>query len=130
MALIPQPHGGAINRFEKGKSGNPAGLGAFKKPKKLKEFIKELENEDDEIIFPAEAIEVIEKDGATFYKLRNSKGSKMFLVAYNKAIKGDAKWADFLVKMGFAGGYEPAKSQVDQNVTAVGLKDVLDDLKK
>ena len=39
----------------------------------------------------------------------------MFLVAYNKAIKGDAKWADFLVKMGFAGGYEPAKSQVDTN---------------
>lgn len=25
MALVPQPHGGAVNRFEKGKSGNPFG---------------------------------------------------------------------------------------------------------
>jgi ABC-type nitrate/sulfonate/bicarbonate transport system substrate-binding protein len=117
MRIIKGGKGGFIHLLEKGETANPNG--APKRPRKLKEFIKELENENDEIVFPAEALEVITRtvEGVekTFYKLKDSKGSKMFLVAYNKAIKGDAKWADFLVKMGFAGGYEPAKSQVDTN---------------
>lgn len=109
MPIIKQPHGGAIFQAQKGETKNP--YGRPKQPRKLKEFIKELENEDDELIFPEEAIEIIHKDGKTFYKLRNSKGGKMFMTAYNRAIKGDARWADFLVKMGFAGGYEPTKTE-------------------
>lgn len=104
--------GGTIYPIQKGEVRNKTGQP--RKPRKLKEFIKELENEDDELIFPEEAIEVVVKNGKTFYKLKNSKGSKMFMTAYNRAIKGDSKWADFLVKMGFAGGYEPAKT-VNQN---------------
>lgn len=109
MAIIKQKHGGAINRIEKGTSGNPKGRP--KSPRKLKEFIKELETEDDELLLPFDAIDVVEKNGQQFYRLKNSKGGKMFITAYNRAIKGDAKWADFLVKMGFAGGYEPTKTE-------------------
>ena len=108
MPLIKQPHGGAIFQAPKGFTANPNG--APKQPRKLKEFIKELENEDDELLLPFDAVELVEKNGQTFYKLKNSKGGKMFITAYNRAIKGDAKWADFLVKMGFAGGYEPTKT--------------------
>lgn len=120
MPLVKQPHGGAINILRKGETANPNGRP--KQPRKLKEFIKELENEDDELIFPEEAIEVIQKDGKTFYKLKNSRGSKMFMTAYNRAIKGDSRWADFLVKMGFAGGYESTKVEstnlnINQDIT-------------
>jgi len=108
MPIIKQPHGGAIFQAEKGQTKNPNGRP--KQPRKLKEFIKELETEDDELLFPEEAIEIIQKNGKTFYRLKNSKGGKMFITAYNRAIKGDARWADFLVKMGFAGGYEPTKT--------------------
>jgi hypothetical protein len=105
---IKQAHGGVIINSLPGESGNPNGRP--KSPRKLKEFIKDLENEDDELLLPFDAVEVVEKNGQTFYKLKNSKGGKMFITAYNRAIKGDAKWADFLVKMGFAGGYEPTKN--------------------
>lgn len=100
--------GGMIYPIQKGEVRNRTGQP--KQPRKLKEFIKELETEDDELMFPEEAVEIVTKDGKTFYKLRNSKGGKMFMTAYNRAIKGDARWADFLVKMGFAGGYEPTKT--------------------
>jgi hypothetical protein len=106
---VPARNGGTLTRPAKGETMNPNGRP--KSPRKLKEFIKELENENDELVFPEEAIEVIERKGQKFYKLKNSKGSKMFITAYNRAIKGDAKWADFLVKMGFAGGYEPTKNE-------------------
>lgn len=106
---VPQPHGGSITLQEKGdKPFNPKGRP--KQPKKLKEFIKNLETENDEIMFPFEALELVEKKGKKFYKLKGSKGSKMFLTAYNKALKGDVRWAEFLVKMGFAGGFEPTKT--------------------
>lgn len=111
MPIIKQPHGGAIFQAEKGQTKNLNGRP--KSPRKLKEFIKELENEDDELLLPFDAVEVVEKNGQQFYRLKNSKGGKMFITAYNRAIKGDAKWADFLVKMGFAGGYEPTKSQAE-----------------
>lgn len=126
--LIPQPHGGALRPPVRKGEVRSDKLGRPKQPRKLKEFIKELENEDDEILFPEEAIEIIEKKGKTFYKLKNSKGSKMFMTAYNKAIRGDAKWADFLVKMGFAGGYEPAKTENKNiNLTPQELIKSLDD---
>ena len=105
---IKQKHGGMLINSLPGETMNPNGRPRH--PRKLKEFIKELETEDDELMFPEEAVKVIKKDGKTFYKLKNSKGGKMFMTAYNRAIKGDARWADFLVKMGFAGGYEPAKT--------------------
>lgn len=110
-------NGGTLTPYQKGVSGNLDGRP--KHPRKLKEFIKELETEDDELIFPEEAIEIIQKDGKTFYKLKNSKGGKMFMTAYNRAIKGDARWADFLVKMGFAGGYEPTKTQNETTTTII-----------
>lgn len=106
---IPARNGGYFLKYKKGESGNPKGRP--KQPRLLKEFIKELEAEDDELMFPEDAIEIMTKDGKTFYKLKNSKGGKMFITAYNRAIKGDARWADFLVKMGFAGGYEPIKTE-------------------
>jgi hypothetical protein len=109
---IKGKNGGTLINSLPGETMNPNGRP--KSPRKLKEFIKELENENDELVFPEEAIEVVDRKGKTFYKLKNSRGSKMFITAYNRAIKGDAKWADFLVKMGFAGGYEPTKSQVEQ----------------
>jgi hypothetical protein len=111
MIKTPGGKGGFINLLEKGETANPNGRP--KSPRKLKEFIKELENEDDELLLPFDAVEVVEKNGQTFYRLKNSKGGKMFITAYNRAIKGDAKWADFLVKMGFAGGYETTKTQTE-----------------
>jgi hypothetical protein len=119
MPMIPQPHGGAIKIPEKGTSANPNGRP--KRPRKLKEFIKELENEDDELLLPFDAVEVVEKNGQTFYRLKNSKGGKMFITAYNRAIKGDAKWADFLVKMGFAGGYEPPNKSPEDTTKEVNV---------
>jgi hypothetical protein len=71
---------------------------------------------------------VIQKDGKKAYKLKNSKGGKMFITAYNKAIRGDARWADFLVKMGFAGGYEPAKQEnTNINLTPQDILKKLDE---
>lgn len=126
MNTIPGKNGGTLTPFPKGKSGNPEGR--TKSPRKLKDFIKELENEDDELVFPEEAIEVIERDGKIFYKIKNSKGSKMFITAYNRAIKGDARWADFLVKMGFAGGYEPTKTEnKNENINTEIIIDIEED---
>jgi len=126
MRTIKGGRGGTINVLEKGETANPNGRP--KVPRKLKDFIKELETEDDDLLFPAQAIEVVEKNGETFYKLKNSKGGKMFITAYNRAIKGDSRWADFLVKMGFAGGYEPTKTQNEN--TNVNIDQVLKELEE
>lgn len=107
-------------------TNQPLKNGRPKQPKKLKEFIKNLENEKDEVLFPEEDVEVIEKKGKKFYKLKGSKGSKMFLTAYKKALAGNVKWAEFLVKMGFAGGFEPVKQQTKLDlVTPQDLIDAL-----
>jgi hypothetical protein len=127
MRQIKGGRGGTINILEKGETANPKGRP--KVPRKLKDFIKELENEDDELMFPEEAIDVIVKSGKTFYRLKDSKGAKMFITAYNKAIRGDARWADFLVKMGFAGGYEPAKTE-NKNIIIDGIDEIKDYLSK
>jgi hypothetical protein len=131
MITVKQPHGGAIKLAEKGDRLSP---GRPKSPRKLKEFIKELENEDDQINFSFDLVELIPNDKkdkervnelfeevkslckGIYYK--NSKGAKMFLTAYKRALKGDVKWAEFLVKMGFAGGFEPTRvhnGTVDKN---------------
>lgn len=125
MRTVKGGRGGIIHILEKGETANPNGRP--KQPRKLKEFIKELETEDDELMFPEEAIEIVQKDGKTFYKLKNSKGGKMFITAYNRAIKGDARWADFLVKMGFAGGYEATKTD---NKTTVEIQNPQEALNK
>lgn len=126
IELVPAKNGGRIFRPKKGQTMNPNGRPRL--PKKLKDFIKELETENDELLFPEEDIQIVEKEGKKFYKLKNSKGSKMFITAYTRAIKGDARWADFLVKMGFAGGYEPVKTE-NLNKT-LNIDDVLSELKK
>lgn len=124
MKKIKQPHGGYIVQPEKGETNNPNGRP--KVPKKLKEFIKNLETEDDEIMFPVAAMELIERKGQQFYKLKGSKGGKMFITAYNKALKGDVRWAEFLVKMGFAGGFEPVKNETKLDMATP--KDLIDAL--
>ena len=113
MKKIKQPHGGALLRLEKGETSNPNGRPRV--PKTIKEFIKELENVETDILIPVEACEKIIKGDKEFYKVKNTSGHKMAMSAYNKAMKGDIRFLDWLTKMGYAGGYEPAKTQ-NQNI--------------
>jgi hypothetical protein len=143
MPIVKQPHGGAIFQAKKGETKNPNGRP--KVPKKLKEFIKELENEDDQIAFPFELVEFIPHDkkdkervNELFEEVRslckgiyykNSKGAKMFLTAYTRALKGDVRWAEFLVKLGFAGGFEPIKTENKNKNEEVASKETLEAIK-
>ena len=115
MPIIPQPHGGAIFQAEKGQTKNP--FGRPKTPKTIKDFIKKLEYADDEVLLPIEKIEIVEKDGKKFYKLKNSKGAKLFLAIYNQAFEGNTKALDILIRLGFAGGYEPIKTENQTSIT-------------
>ena len=80
-------------------------------PKTIKAFIRTLENIDDEIIIPFEACKTIKKDGKKYIKIIGSNGLKMAMNAYNKAMKGDIRFLDWLTKMGYAGGYEATKNE-------------------
>lgn len=109
--------GGIIYPIQKGEVRNKTGQP--KQPRKLKDFIKALETEDDVLMFEVEQVEIVEKNGKKYVKIKNAKGGKMFVNALNRAINGDARWADFLVKMGFAGGYEPVKTQNENKNTEI-----------
>ena len=110
MPIVPQPHGGAIFQAPKGYTSNPHGRPKI--PKTIKEFIKELEQVDDDFLLPVEACqEIVEKDGKKFYKVKGTNGQKMVMAQLQKAFKGDQKALDWLTKMGYAGGYEPVKNE-------------------
>ena len=106
---VPARNGGTLTRPDKGETMNPNGRP--KVPKTIKEFIKTLENEDDEIQIPVESCELITKGGKQYYKLKSSSGHRMAMTAYNKALKGDIRFLDWLTKMGYAGGYEATKQE-------------------
>jgi hypothetical protein len=88
------------------KNGRP------KVPKTVKEFIKGLEHENDEIKIPVEACEIKTIGGQQYYVLKSSSGHKLAMTAYNKALKGDIRYLDWLTKMGYAGGYEATKQDI------------------
>ncbi len=132
--IVKQPHGGYIKLQEKGdKSSNPKGRPKI--PKTIKDFIKTLENEDDSINISFQAIELIlinEEDKKKVDELfteikklckgltlKGSKGNKMAMNAYSRAMKGDIRFLDWLTKMGYAGGYEPIKTQNDNKNTDI-----------
>jgi hypothetical protein len=83
--------------------------------KTFKQFFSELENVEDDIIIPVESCELIIKDGKKFYKVLGTNGLKMAMNAYNRALKGDIKWIDFIVKMGYAGGYDAKNSGASES---------------
>jgi hypothetical protein len=124
MRTIKAKNGGTINLLEKGETANPNGRP--KVPKTIKEFIKTLENEDDEVLIPVEACELITKGGKQYYKLKSSSGHRMAMTAYNKALKGDIRFLDWLTKMGYAGGYEATK-QENKNINITPL-DIIKEL--
>jgi len=113
MPIIKMKHGGAIFRAAKGETKNPNGRP--KVPKTIKEFIKDLENVKDDIVIPADSCSTVLIKGVKYYKIKNTSGHKMAMAAYNKALKGDIRYLDWLTKMGYGGGYEATK--VDQTVT-------------
>jgi len=127
MIIITPKHGrGQLNVLQKGETANPNGQP--RKPKGLKEFIKAMENEDDEIIMPANQVEFFTKNGEDLVKFKNFKAGKLFASLLQHSMKGNMKALDILIKMGFAGGYEPVKQQIEQtNITAKELIDELED---
>jgi len=56
---IPQPHGGCINRFEKG-DPKPANAGVGKKPKQITQIINELKAQGYEQVKPHNVIDTYE----------------------------------------------------------------------
>lgn len=87
--------------------------GRPKVPKTVKEFIKTLENVKDDVLIPVDACETVKVEGKLWYKIKSSSGYKMAIQAYNRALKGDFKYLDWLTKMGYGGGYEPIKTESD-----------------
>jgi hypothetical protein len=81
-------------------------------PKTIKDFIKSMEMVDDDILIPVDACEKITKKGVNYYKVAGTNGLKMAMNAYNKALKGDIRFLDWITKMGYAGGYTPTKQEV------------------
>lgn len=109
MPIVKQPHGGAIFQAEKGQTKNPKGRP--KTPKTIKETIKALENADDHFLIPVDSCkEIIEKNGKQFYKVKGTNGQKLIMAQMQRAFKGDSRALDWLTKMGYAGGYEPTKT--------------------
>lgn len=86
--------------------------GRAKVPKTIKEFIKSMEMIDDDIMIPVEACQLIIKDGKEFYRLKGTNGLKMAMNAYNKALKGDIRFLDWITKMGYGGGYVATKQEL------------------
>lgn len=90
--------------------------GRPKIPKTIKEFVKAMEMIDDDIMIPIESCELVAKGEQQFYRIKGSNGLKMAMNAYQKALKGDIRFLDWLTKMGYAGGYAPIKTE-NTNVT-------------
>ena len=86
--------------------------GRPKVPKTIKEFIQTMEMIDDDIMIPVEACQLTIKDGKEFYKLKGTNGLKMAMNAYNKALKGDIRFLDWITKMGYGGGYIATKQEL------------------
>jgi len=122
--IIKQPHGGSLKVLQKGETANPNGRPKVNKT--IKEFIKDLENADEEIRIPVEACELKIINDKEYYVLKSSSGAKLAMTAYNKALKGDIRYLDWLTKMGYAGGYEPIKTD-NKNTN---IEDILNELKK
>ena len=81
-------------------------------PKTIKEFLQSMESIDDDILIPVDACVRVTKDDVKYYKVKGSNGLRMALNAYNKALKGDIKFLDWITKMGYAGGYEPIRNEI------------------
>lgn len=81
-------------------------------PKTIKEFIKSMEMIDDDIMIPVDSCELITKNDQEFYKIKGSNGLKMAMNAYQKALKGDIRFLDWITKMGYGGGYESSKTEL------------------
>lgn len=86
--------------------------GRPKVPKNLKEFIKELEDIENDILIPVQACEFVTIKGVDYYRINSSSGYKLAMAIYNKALKGDLKALDWMTRMGYAGGYEPIKKEI------------------
>jgi len=123
--IIPKHGKGKLTMYEKGETGNRKGRP--KQPLKLKEFIKMMETEDDEIIMSVDQVEFFTKDGEEFVKFKNFKAGKLFASLLQHSMKGNMKALDILIKLGFAGGYEPVKSEVDTKVTEYKFQTNLND---
>lgn len=93
--LIPQPHGGALYRPNKGETANPNGMP--KGTKHIATWIQEMLNDED-----FETILLDSKKGALEYKGAPLKA--IIKVAIHKAIHDKEKgnvWAEWLAKHGY-----------------------------
>ena len=109
-------NGGTI--YPQGKGNKLGKLGGRpKQPRKLKDFIKQMETEDSELVLPAEKVEIIEKKGKKFVKFKAFQAGKLFASLLQHSVKGNMKALDILIKLGFAGGYEPIKTENENKNT-------------
>jgi len=96
--LVPQPHGGAINRFEPGESGNPKG----QPPKVLTSVMKQLRSAGYERVTAAGVMEAYEillgLDEDTLKESINDKEQPMILRIVGKSMLSK-KGSDMLEKM-------------------------------
>lgn len=86
--VLPQPHGGVLTPFQKGKPGGP---GRPKGSKHVSTWIQELLNDE-------------EFDLSKFVAGKPYKGAPMqaiIITAVVQALQGDPKWADLLFKYGY-----------------------------
>jgi len=102
-------NGGTLYPPKKGDKRGRLG-GRKKQPRKLKDFIKQMETEDSELILPAEKVEVIEKNGQKYIKFKGFQAGKLFASLLQQSMKGNMRALDILIKMGFGGGYEPVRT--------------------
>ena len=131
MIKVPGRNGGTLTQFVKGEVTNKNGRPRV--PKGFKDLLKGMESDETSITVEESAMERFEKDGAVFYKFKLPTSYSLFLAFLKEMKKGNARFWDMGVRMGFAGGYEPIKTEnlnVNAEADAVALAEATNRLAK